>query len=109
MKITYQPRDILKEMNNLISYSCNNEAISTNRFATFHKALIKKHFEASEVEINLNQNNLFLKIPIEANRYATINFEFKDFEALLKSCIEDDLESLFFYQNMLSFYNVAAA
>ena len=108
MRTSYQPDTILTEMNNLITYSCNNQNVSTERFSTFHKALLKKHFEASEVSIDLEQNTLHLKILVENNKYVNVNFEYQSLEALLKSCLEKDDNSLGFYQNMLTFYNVAS-
>ncbi len=108
MRTSYQSDVILKEMNNLITYSCNNQNVSTERFSTFHKALLKKHFEASEVAIDIEQKNLHLKISVETGKYVNVNFEFQSLETLLKSCLEKDNGSLGFYQNMLTFYNVAS-
>ncbi|TQD39600.1 hypothetical protein [Haloflavibacter putidus] len=108
MRTSYQSTTILREMNNLITYSCNNQNISTERFSTFHKALLKKHFEASEVSIDIKENTLHLQILVESNKHVNVNFEYQSLEALLKSCLEKDNGSLGFYQNMLTFYNVAS-
>jgi len=106
MKTSYQTGTILNEMENLIAYSCQSSDISTEKFDTFHSALIKKHFGALEANINRETKTLELKVAVRENNYAHINITYKSLENFLKSCLEDDLGSLAFYQNMLTFYNV---
>ncbi|WP_121666818.1 hypothetical protein [Mesonia aquimarina] len=109
MRTSYQSDTILNEMNNLIAYSCQSNEVSTSNFNTFHTALIKKHFEAIEVDIQRELKNIELKVLIKDNQYVHVNLSYNTLEDFLKSCLEDDLGSLSFYQNMLTFYNVGVS
>ncbi|HET8839789.1 MAG TPA: hypothetical protein VFM82_12435 [Flavobacteriaceae bacterium] len=105
---TYQSTTILQEVRNLITYSCRNESSRTGRFDTMHRAIIKKHFNASEVHIERGKTTINLNIEVRKGEYVRVNFECPDMEAFLKSCIEKDHTSLAFYQQMLTYYNVVA-
>lgn len=109
MRTSYQPNTILNEMHNLIAYSCQSNQVSMANFDTFHTALIKKHFEAIEVDIQRDIKNISLKVMVKNNQYVHVNLSYNTLEDFLKSCLEDDLGSLAFYQNMLTFYNVGVS
>ena len=105
---TYQSKTILREVHNLITYSCRNKNSRTGCFDNMHRAIIKKHFKASEVEIERNSSKVYLKIEVQKGEYVRVNFECPDLESFLRSCVEKDHTSLAFYQQMLTYYNVVA-
>ncbi|HET8809099.1 MAG TPA: hypothetical protein VFM65_02410 [Flavobacteriaceae bacterium] len=105
---TYQSTVILKEVNNLITHSCRGEMARTGRFNTMHRAIIKKHFNAREVFIHDDLREIGLKIEAKENEFVNVNFKCPNLESFLKSCIENDRNSLAFYQHLLTYYNVVA-
>lgn len=106
---TYQSSIILREVNNLITYSCQDSGSGTERFNTMHCAIIKKHFQAFDVAIHREQGEVDMKIPVKENYYIQVHLKCPDLEGLLKSCIEKDADNLSFYQHMLTYYNVVTA
>tara|TARA_B100001146_G_scaffold113700_1_gene100198 strand:+ start:653 stop:973 length:321 start_codon:yes stop_codon:yes gene_type:complete len=106
MKTTYNDNAILQEMNNLIHFSCTQ---STPKLEKFQQALIKKHFGALEVNNDKVKNEIHLKLMVKEGQYTNVIVQYTSYEEFLKSCLEDDLGNLSFYQNMLTFYNVNAA
>lgn len=105
---TYQSDIILNEVNNLITYSCRNKMIRSTNFHTLYRAIIKKHFNAFDVIICEEDMEINMKIRATNNDYVNVSCKCPDLEGFLKSCIENDRSSLSFYQNMLTYYNVAA-
>ena len=103
---TYQSNTILKEVNNLIIYSCRSRASKFGHFDPIHRAIIKKHFNAFDVVIHEDRQEIDLKIEAKEKNYVGVSFKCLDLEAFLKSCIEKDRTSLAFYQHMLMYYNV---
>ncbi|HIB38217.1 hypothetical protein [Mesonia sp.] len=106
MKTTYNNNAILQEMNNLIRFSCSQ---SSPKLQKFQEALIKKHFGALEVSNDVNNNEIHLKLMVKKGQYTNVVVQYSSYEDFLKSCLEDDLGNLSFYQNMLTFYNTSAA
>lgn len=102
---TIQPSLILDEVNNLVSYSCNEGTGKENTFVSLHKGIIKIYFEAKKVEIDYSKNLISAEIPVSATEYTMVSFEYQDLESFLKSCIKKDKRSLTFYQNVLTYYN----
>lgn len=103
---TYQSSIILEEVDNLITYSCRDKSASTGRFNPIHRAIIKKHFNASEVSFHHDHQAVDLKIQAKENDFVNVSFKCPNLEGFLKSCIENDRNSLAFYQHMLTYYNV---
>ncbi|MFV8226327.1 hypothetical protein [Christiangramia aquimixticola] len=101
--------EILNDLKNLISYSIINKNIETANFQLLHKELVKRYFDARKVSINYEDHSIDLQLPVGDNKYTNITFECQDLERFLKSCLKKDEESLFFYQNLLSQYNVVSA
>ncbi len=102
MKTTYKNNAILQEMNKLISSSCHQ---INPKLEKFQQALIKKHFGALEVSNDSLNKEVHLKLMVKEGQYTNVVVQYNNFEEFLKSCLEDDLGNLSFYQNMLTFYN----
>lgn len=105
----FTPEIILDEVKNLISYSICNKEEDTQKFESLHRAVIKKYFEAKDIKINYIAQTIDLKLPISNNNYTGITFECLDLNNFLQSCLKKDEQSLFFYQNLLTHYNVVVA
>ncbi|WP_300435822.1 hypothetical protein [Christiangramia sp.] len=101
--------EILDEVKNLISYSISNKNEEDSNFQLMHRAIIKKYFDAKHVTINYDSQTIDLKLPVGQKKYTNITFECQDLERFLKSCLKKDDKSLFFYQNILSHYNITTA
>ncbi|MBW2962467.1 DnaA ATPase domain-containing protein [Mesonia aestuariivivens] len=106
MKTTYDNQEIIQEMNNLIHFSCTE---NNQQLEKFQEALIKKYFAAVEVKIDKPNQEIHLKLMVKKAQYANVIVNYKNFEEFLKSCLEDDLGNLSFYQNMLMFYNISGS
>lgn len=101
--------EILDEVKNLISYSVHNRNEENSNFTMMHRAIIKKYFEAKHVNIDYEKQTIDLKLPVGQRKYTSITFECQELERFLKSCLKKDEKSLFFYQNLLTQYNVTSA
>lgn len=102
---------ILMEMENLIAESCVKRQVDQN-FAPLHAALIKKHYNASEVSIDYHRRRVEMDLvfndkdydPKTVNLYLPtlhMNLWFRDLCDFLKSCIDYDTKSLAFYASLL--------
>lgn len=103
---SYEPSKILRELNNLISYSCSFSEEQASMAESMHTALIKKFFGAHKVSFDKKNDVVNVQIPISETEYTHLTLECQDMEKFLKSCVEKDSTSLSFYQNMLIYYNV---
>ncbi len=101
--------EILDEVKNLISYSVQNKDQENSNFQTMHRAIIKKYFEAKHVNIDYKNQTIDMKLPVGQRKYTRITFECQELERFLRSCLKKDEKSLFFYQNLLTHYNVISA
>ncbi|TBW30135.1 hypothetical protein [Gramella sp. KN1008] len=101
--------EIIDEVKNLISYSIINRNLEKSNFQTMHRAIIKKYFEAKHVNIDYEKQTIDMQLPVGNKRYTSITFECQDLERFLKSCLKKDEKSLFFYQSLLTHYNVISA
>ena len=101
--------ELIDEIKNLISYSITNRQLENSNFQTMHRAIIKKYFEAKHVNIDYENQTIDMQLPVGNKKYTSITFECQDLERFLKSCLKKDEESLFFYQNLLTHYNVITA
>lgn len=105
----FTPEIIIDEVKNLISYSITNPEEDKKKFESLHTAVIKKYFEAKDIKINYIAQTIDLQLPMSNNNYIAITFECLDLNNFLQSCLKKDEQSLFFYQNLLSNYNVVVA
>ncbi|MCG9971569.1 hypothetical protein [Christiangramia crocea] len=108
MKTSTTP-EIIDEIKNLISYSITNRTMENSNFQTMHRAIIKKYFEAKHVNINYKEQTIDMQLPVGNKRYTSITFECQNLERFLRSCLKKDEKSLFFYQSLLTHYNVISA
>lgn len=109
---TYQSSIILREMLDLIAYSCNDSVRSMGNANTgvFHRSIIKKYFKAREVRIRYDEKEVIITLPSENNPdfYIPITLDYDNLQDFLKSCIERDLRSLSFYQHVLGYFTSTA-
>lgn len=105
----FTPDPIIDEVKNLISYSINNKDADDQKFENLHCALLEKYFDAKDVRINYSSKTIDLKLPMSNSKYTGITFECLDLDNFLQACLKNDKESLHFYQNLLSNYNVVSA
>ncbi len=105
----FTPEVIIDEVKNLISYSLISNDVDTQKFESLHSAVLKKYFEAKDIKINYLTQTIDLKLPISNNNYTGITFECLDLNNFLQSCLKSDEQSLFFYQNLLTHYNIVVA
>ncbi|MUP44542.1 hypothetical protein E0K83_02125 [Gramella sp. BOM4] len=101
--------EIIDELKNLISFSVQDRNVENNGFQTLHRSIVKKYFDAKQVVINYKDQTIDLKLPVGQRKYTSITFECQDIERFLKSCLKKDEKSLFYYQSLLSNYNVTSA
>lgn len=101
----YSPELIIDEVKNLISYSITNKEEDNAEFESLHRAILKKYFEAKNIEINYLAQTIDLDLPISNTNYTRITFECLDLNGFLQSCVKCDEKNQFFYQNLLSHYN----
>ncbi|QED38117.1 hypothetical protein FK178_10455 [Antarcticibacterium arcticum] len=105
----FTPEVIIDEVKNLISYSLINKDVDAHKFESLHNAVLKKYFDAKDIKINYISQTIDLKLPISNNNYTGITFECLDLNNFLQSCLKSDEKSLFFYQNLLTHYNIVVA
>ena len=105
---------ILMEIESLISRSCAKGTLNKN-FQNLHKLILKKHYNATDVQIDYHRKRVKMDIIMDDKMYdpqsvnihlATFpaNFFFKDLCDFLKSCLEKDSKSLAFYAGLLRSY-----
>lgn len=107
MKINTNPNTTLDEFKSLISYSIfhlNSE--KNSKYTILHRAIIKKYFDAKNVQINYKEHTVDLQIPVGKRKYTGITFECQDLERFLKSCLKTDEKSILFYHEALNHYNI---
>ena len=68
--------------------------------------IIKKYFDAKNVQINYKEHTVDLQIPVGKRKYTGITFECQDLERFLKSCLKTDEKSISFYHEALNHYNI---
>ncbi|TVZ25787.1 hypothetical protein JM83_0717 [Gillisia sp. Hel_I_86] len=100
---------ILDDVKNLISYSITNKDVDNSKFESLHKAIIQRYFDAKNIRIDYIDQTVDLKLPVSKNKFTPITFECLDLESFIISCIKTDEKSLYFYQNLLTHYNIVSA
>ena len=106
-KIT--PPELINEIKNLIAYSVSNPDLENSNFRLLHRAIIKKYFEAKNVKIDYVNQTIDLQLPVGKRKYTSLSIECQDLERFLKSCLKKDDKSVFFYQSILTHYNMISA
>jgi len=100
---------ILEDVKNLISYSITNPEVDNSKFESLHKAIIKKYFDAKNIKINYLEQTIEINLPVSKDEYTPITFECLDLDSFIQSCLKTDEKSLYFYQNLLTHYNIVSA
>ncbi len=103
--------EISMEIEDMISQSCTDQKM-TAKAKSLHIAIIKKHYNATDVNIDYHRKRVALDIvmddtdydPNKVNLYVPTlhaNLLFKSLCDFLKSCIDKDRRSLAFYTSLL--------
>ncbi|SHG73523.1 hypothetical protein [Flagellimonas flava] len=102
---------ILMEMENLITKSSTRENI-TSRFKELHRSILRKHYNAADVEIDYHHHRIKMDVVLNDQEYdpktinmvvstMPVNLFYKDLCGFLKSCLSKDVKSLAFYATLL--------
>lgn len=102
---------ILMEMENLITKSSTRENI-TSRFQDLHKSILRKHYNAADVEIDYHRQRIKMDVVLNDKEYdpntinlvvctIPVNLFYKDLASFLRSCLLKDVKSLAFYASLL--------
>lgn len=105
----FTPGLVLDEVKNLISYSIANKEASSQKFENLHCEILKRYFDAKDIQINYMAKTIDLKLPMSNSTYTGITFECLDLDGFLQACLKSDKDSIYFYQNLLSNYNIVSA
>lgn len=100
------------DLESLISRSCAKAKINNN-FQSLHQAIVKNHYNATDVSIDYHRKRIVMDIVMNDKDYdpKRINFKLPTFYAnlffsnlceFLKSCIDKDSRSLAFYAGLLN-------
>lgn len=102
---------ILMEMERLIARS-SAKGKMTKQVQSFHEAIIKKHYNASDVVIDYHRHRVKMNIMVDDQGYdpksvnvnlalMPMNLFFKNLRDFLKSCLEQDAKSIVFYARLI--------
>lgn len=100
---------ILDDVKNLISYTISNQEVENDKFESLHKAIIKRYFDTKKVKINYEDQTVSIQLPVAKDKYTPVTFECLDLGSFIQSCVKTDESSIFFYQNLLTHYNIVSA
>ena len=114
MENSHLKHRILFEIENLISNSCPKNNIDS-QFENLHIAILKKHYNASEVSIDYHRKRIEMQLimndadydPKTVNTFMHTlhaNMWFRNLSDFLKQCIDKDNKSIAFYSSLLSYY-----
>ncbi|MDT0689272.1 hypothetical protein RM549_05715 [Salegentibacter sp. F188] len=109
MENSYTTTELIDEVKNLISFSISNLETERSNFTLMHRAIIKKYFEAKNVNIDYDKQLVTMQIPVGRKKYTNITFECQDIERFLKACLKKDEKHTYFYKDLLSHYNLIVA
>ncbi len=98
-------------MENLITKSSTRENI-TSRFQDLHKSILRKHYNAADVEIDYHRQRIKMDVVLNDQEYnpntinlvvctIPVNLYYKDLASFLRSCLLKDVKSLAFYASLL--------
>ncbi len=102
---------ILMEMERLIARSSAKGKMTKN-IQSFHKAIIKKHYNAADISIDYHRHRIKMNVVLDENSYdptaanvdlavLPMNLFFKNLCEFLKSCLEADSKSVAFYARLM--------
>ena len=102
------------ELESLISRSCAKSKMTKN-FQSLHRAVIKNHYNATDVSIDYHRKRIAMDIVMNEKDYDPqkinlklptlyTNLFFTNLCEFLKSCIDSDNRSLAFYAGLLKSY-----
>lgn len=102
------------ELESLISRSCAKSKMTKN-FQSLHRAVIKNHYNATDVSIDYHRKRIAMDIVMNEKDYDPqkinlklptlyTNLFFNNLCEFLKSCIDRDNRSLSFYASLLKSY-----
>jgi len=102
------------ELESLISRSCAKSKMTKN-FQNLHKAIVKNHYNATDVSIDYHRKRIAMDIVMNEKDYDPkkinlrlptlyTNLFFNNLCEFLKSCIDKDNRSLAFYAWLLNSY-----
>jgi hypothetical protein len=103
---------ILLELDRLISLSCKSPN-SSEKYGQLHIALLKKYYNAANVDIDYHRHRVKMDIvtddsvydPTKVNTQLPIlyaNLLFDNLRSFLSSCIDKDEKSIGFYSHLLT-------
>lgn len=84
----------------------------TKKIQSFHEAIIKKHYNASDVKIDYHRHRVKMNLIMDESGYdpktanvnlaiLPMNLFFKNLRDFLKSCLEEDAKSIAFYAKLI--------
>ena len=102
---------ILMEIEKIIARSSAKQKM-TKKMQEFHTAIIKKHYNATDVKIDYHRHRVMMNVVLNDDRYrpeeVNLNMEvlpmnlfFKSLSAFLKSCLDSDAKSIAFYAKLI--------
>jgi len=102
---------ILMEIEKIISRSSAKKKM-TKKMQEFHTAIIKKHYNATDVKIDYHRHRVMMNVVLNDERYKPeevnvamevlpMNMFFKSLSAFLKSCLDSDAKSIAFYAKLI--------
>ncbi len=106
--MTQSNNNIVRSLHNLIEYSTDFRFQHRASFKQLHTELIKHHFNASSVTLDVTAGTVVLGIDMVAHG-AEVEITFNNLEKFLKSCIRETPEYISFYKNILHYYAMAEA
>ncbi|MFT6795003.1 MAG: hypothetical protein ACJART_000134 [Maribacter sp.] len=103
---------ILLELDKLISQSCKSSQ-SINKYEQLHIALLKKYYNAANVNIDYHRHRIKMDIvtddsfydPKKVNTHLPLlyaNLLFDNLKSFLSSCVDKDEKSIGFYSQLLT-------
>lgn len=108
MKNRALPNEKVDEIKRFILSSCKACTEENSKHLNFHKTLIKRYFEARNVQIFYEKREIIAEIPV-GQAYVPISFSCLDVPTFLCSCIKEDQENLEFYRTYMNMHTVTSA
>ncbi|UII77340.1 hypothetical protein LV716_06090 [Flagellimonas sp. HMM57] len=105
---------ILMAMDDLITESSTRKNI-TSRFQDLHKSILRKHYNAADVEIDYHRQRIKMDVVLNDHEYdpkkintvvstMPLNLHYKNLSSFLKACLTEDVSTLAFYATLLKQY-----
>ena len=101
-------------MDDLITESSTRKNI-TSRFQDLHKSILRKHYNAADVEIDYHRQRIKMDVVLNDYEYdpkkinivvstMPLNLSYNNLGAFLKTCLTEDVSTLAFYATLLKQY-----